>query len=288
MRAFLLCPSGRLGLKPLSAGAPLAAVPMLGQSLLEYWLSHLAASGVGSVRVLAHDRPEQLSSLVGDGGRWGLSVEVLPEPRDLTPAEAMLKYAPELESAADSARLAMLDHFPGAPERPLFDSYAHWFGAVREWMTHAVTPDRVGIHEVRPGVWLGRHSHISPEAQLNPPCWVAERVFIGAGAVLGPNAVVEPGAFVEPGAEVIEGWVGPDTFVGELTRLKHSLAFGDQLIHWPSGTATTVFDPFLLCALRPARQAQGPGWFARAAARYARNREVAPWIWKHLLLHKEG
>ncbi|HEV2208361.1 MAG TPA: hypothetical protein VG167_06260 [Verrucomicrobiae bacterium] len=288
MKALLLCPPEQTETKILAANAPLAAVPMLGASLVEYWLSHLALTGVSHVRVLAHDRPEHICALAADGARWGLSVEVTAEPRELTASQAMVKYASELGSTADPAKLVVLDHLPGMSEQPLFSSYAEWFNGLRAWMPRALTPDRVGVRELRPGVWVGIHSRISPDACLIAPSWVGERVFVGAHAVIGPHAIIESGAFIEPGVEITESWVAPDTFVGQLARIARSLAAGNQLVHWPTATATTILDPFLMCRLRHPRRLRGPGWLTRAADVYSRNKEDVACLWKQLLLHKEG
>src|SRR5689334_24946217 len=115
MRRLLICPSERSPVPFLSQAQPLASLPVLGQSLLEYWLSALAVEGVTHVSILAHDRPERVQELVGNGERWGLQAAVQKESRELTPAEALLKHADFLGAAADTQAIAVLDHFPGLP-----------------------------------------------------------------------------------------------------------------------------------------------------------------------------
>jgi NDP-sugar pyrophosphorylase family protein len=288
MKALLICPSEWPGVRQLSENAPLVTVPLLGCSLLEYWLSHLALQGVSRVMVLAHDRPEYVKAVCGDGSRWGLAVEVMEESRELSPAMAMLKYAPDLDPAPNPGTITVLDHFPGAPERPLFTNYEALVDALLHWMPKAITPDRVGMREIKPGLWLGTHSQIASTAHLNPPCWIGEKVFVGAGAIIGPGAIVEGGAFIEPGAEVLHSCVGPDTFVGRLARLNNSLVLGQVLVHLPTSSTTVVPDPFLLCALRQPRPLRGASWLGRAAELYERNKEDVVLLWKHLLLRKES
>ena len=64
--------------------------------------------------MLACDRPAQVRALSGDGTRWGLRVEVLPEIRELTPVEALVKYRssqdPAWLPAPDDA--ALMDRLP--------------------------------------------------------------------------------------------------------------------------------------------------------------------------------
>lgn len=247
--ALLICPAARAAVPELSRSAPLAAVPLLGESLVEYWLSNLALAGVKDVHILADDRPEQISKLAGDGTRWGLKVEVTPEVRELTAAQAQIKYAREFP-ATEQNTIAVMDHFPGVPQWPLFTSHADLFAALTQWMPKAKTIDRVGVREVQPGIWLGLHSRVSSEAQLRAPCWIGQHVYIGAGALVGPTAIVEDRAFIEPGAEIVHSVIGPDTFVGRLAALQKSFAWGGTLVNWETDSVTHVPDAFLLCALK--------------------------------------
>jgi len=290
MKALLICPSPRPAVLSLSADAPLAAVPLLGESLLEYWLTDLTLAGIKQVRVLADDRPEQVSALIGNGARWGIAVEVSAESRELTPAQAQLKYAQEFPSTISQNVIATLDHFPGMPQRKLFNSYADLFAGLNDWMPKARTVDRVGVRELQPGVWVGTHVHISPEAKLRAPCWIGKYTFIGPRAVIGPCAVVEDRSFVEGGAEIVNSVVGPDTFVGQLLALQDSFAIGNTLTNWKSAACSRITDAFLLSALRRpaiARSSEG-GILDRLAQVYSRNKEDLQMFWKHFLMNKEG
>jgi mannose-1-phosphate guanylyltransferase/phosphomannomutase len=248
-KALLICPSERSAVAEFSQFTPLAATPLLGESLLEYWLTHLALAGIKDVRILASDRPEHIAKLVGNGARWGLKVEVTPEIRELSPALAQVKYADELPASAQNV-IAVLDHFPGATDSPLFDSYANLFSGLTLWIPQAKTVDRVGMREVQPGIWLGHHAHVSPEAQLRAPCWIGKHVYVGAHCIIGPMAILEDRSFVEAGAEIASSVIGADTFVGKLAALRQSFAFGNTLVNWSTGSVTHVSDAFLLCALK--------------------------------------
>src|ERR1043166_3702140 len=98
--ALLICPWDRPAVPLLGANTSLACVPLLGQGLIEYWLSHLACLGTTHVLILADERPEQIRALIGNGERWGLHALVLDEQRELTPGEVLLKYETELNAAA--------------------------------------------------------------------------------------------------------------------------------------------------------------------------------------------
>ena len=253
-KALLICPSARAGVPELSKTAPLAAAPLLGESLLEYWLSHLALAGVKEVRILADDRPEQISKVAGDGARWGLKVEVTPELRELTAAQAQMKYAGGFPASGQNL-IAVLDHFPG-DQQPVFASHADLFLALMQWIPKAKTLDRVGVREVKPGVWLGLHAQISSEAQLRAPCWIGQHVYMGARSTIGPNAVIEDRSFIEAGAEIVNSVIGTDTFVGRLAVLQKSFAWGSTLVNWETDSVIQVPDAFVLCGLKRAANAK--------------------------------
>ncbi len=288
MTRVLICPSERRAIPFLAQHQPLVCLPLLGQGLLEYWLSALAVEGISEAIILAHDRPELVLEMVGAGERWGLQVTVAKESRELTPAEALLKYAPQLKDVQTQQAITVLDHFPGKADQLLFGTYQSWFAALCRWMPSALTVDRVGVNETNPGVWKGCHSHVSAEARVLAPCWIGQHVFVGSGARLGPGAILEDGCFVEPGAEVSQSWVGPDTFIGQFARIRNSIAWASTLVNWQTGSLTQLVDPFLLCAVRQPRRSRSLGWLRKLSDLYVRNKGEAGMLWKHLLLHKQG
>ena len=286
MKALLICPSERSNVKVLHEQMPLANISLLGQSLLEYWLAYLASSGVRQVAILAHDRPEYVEAVVGNGARWGLTAKVIIESRELTAAQALLKHQPELNAAPLPNGIATLEQFPGQSQNSLFTSYDDFFKGLLAWMPFARTPDRVGVCERRPGIWTGLQAHISAEATLREPCWIGKKVFIGAGAIVGPNSVIEDGSFIEPEAEVVNSFVGPDTFVGRFSELRESIAWGSTLANWSTNSVTYVPDAFVLCALRTPRRLQPENWLTRAMDCCSRNKEDLQMFWKHFLMDK--
>src|SRR5688572_11482114 len=122
MNAILICPSDRPNLSLLAETVPLSNVPLLGQTLAEYWLTFFAEQGVKQVSILADDRPEQVTAIVGDGARWGIKAKVIKESRSLTAAQALLKYEAELNPAPIPDGITVLDHFPNRPHESLLNS----------------------------------------------------------------------------------------------------------------------------------------------------------------------
>jgi NDP-sugar pyrophosphorylase family protein len=280
MKTILICPGERAEVPLLAVEAPLAVAPALGYGVVEYWMSHLACAGVKEVVLLANDRPDQVRKAVGDGSRWGLAAKVMAESLELTPESAAEKYG---------APASVMDHFPGFPADPLFASYQQWFDALATWMPRAGTPDRVGVRELRPGIWVGLHGHISPEARLCAPCWLGDHVYVGPGAVIGPGAVLENGAFIEPAAEIKGSVIGPATFVGQYVQISNSLAWGNTLVNWQTGLENKVSDAFLLCSLHPRRQgAKAALWLGRMAEWLAKWKDDQPLAPAPILLKKRS
>jgi len=66
---------------------------------------------------------------------------------------------------------------------------------------------------------------------------------------------------------VTDSIVGPETYVGEFTEVKHSLAWGSTLINWQTGSCTHVPDAFLLSPLsQRAATARADHWLGRLTA----------------------
>lgn len=257
MRSLLICPDERRGIAALTGSAPLPNVHILGKNLVGYWLEHLKVLGAKEVLVLAVDRPELVRAEVGDGARWGVRVIVQQEKNELTSVEARMKHQsrdPEnwLPAPHD---VVLMDHLPGRPQLPLTTSYADWYAGTQVMIPGALTSDRIGVRELKPGVWAGLHSHVDPDARLVGPCWIGEHAWIEAGAVIGPNAVLENEVFIARGAEVSHSVIGPKTFVGQFTEVRNSIAWGSTLINWERDSSLKVSDEFLLCSLdhHPAR-----------------------------------
>ena len=266
MKALLICPEQRPAVSHLAEICPLVLAPMMGKTLLDYWLDHLAGQRVTHVHVLASERPEQVRAWVGEGARWSMKVEVAAEPRELAPAEARAKYRgnDNLGWLPEPDDVSVIDFLPGQPDWPRFTSYVDWFVAAKHWLPRAAAaPDRIGLREVKPGVWIGLRSRVAGDAELLAPCWIGENALVGERAKIGPGAIVENGAVIAGNTDIADSLVGPETFIGEWTELKNSIAWGSTLINWRTDSCTRVPDAFLMCALsqRPAavRTARWPG-----------------------------
>ncbi len=292
MKAILICPGERPAVPQLAESGPLAAIPVLGDFLVNHWLEHLAAIGARHVDIIASKGAEAVRAAAGDGARWGIRVEVIPARMEPTREEALALSAAPAEMAWLPAPhdIVPLSHLPGSPELPLFESYASWFAAIAAWMPRALTPTRVRMTLKHHGIWVGSRARIPDSARLSAPCWIGDQAIIGEGAVVGPGAIIEDRSVVEAKARVTQSWVGPDTFVGSMTSVSDSLAWGSTLTNWRTDSSLRVPDPFLLSSLsrippaaayeRPARSYAGQrpalSFFATLRARMVRGIEAKP------------
>jgi carbonic anhydrase/acetyltransferase-like protein (isoleucine patch superfamily) len=268
MNGLLICPAERPGMESLTKAAPLAAVPVFGESLVEHWLDEMSRRQARHVRVLAADRPHLVRSLLGDGSRWGFKLEVLPERVEVSREEAVAQFASCATDPVTSVEHTfVMDHLPGFPKFRLFEDYAAFFAALTAKLNAVTAGDRIGLREIEPGIWVGLRSRIDKRARLHAPCWIGENVWIGPDAEIGPMAVLEDRVFVDHGAWVEQSHVASDTYVGEFVELRHSLAWGPRLIDWQNGSFLVVPDDFLLSGFkRPKALRAGSSWLGRVAA----------------------
>jgi hypothetical protein len=166
---------------------------------------------------------------------------VIPESRELSPAEAEAKHRGAGEDGAFS-EVIVADRLPG---HSAWQDPVAWFRALQTLLPE-LARDTLGIREHAPGVFVHVRARISANAELRGPCWVGAHASIEAGARVGPGTVIEDGAYVDEGAEVVESFVGPGTYVGALTELRESLAWGRALFNFRTGSFTEVSDEFLL------------------------------------------
>ncbi len=245
MRALLICPAERPAVEMLYETVPLVLVPMLGKTLVEYWMEYLSSRNCAEVVMLASDRPEQVRAYVAGGERWGIKVEVWPA----TGEAGALELALDPCNGTEAEWIEVMDCLPLICDQPLFVGYNAWFAALETLMSQSLAGARLGIREIEPGIWTSAHVDISSAAKLIPPCWIGRDVKIGEGAVVGPLAIIENCVCIEKDAEITRSVILSGTLVGEGTEIKNSIAWSSNLVHLPAGETLRVTDRFLLSAL---------------------------------------
>jgi len=267
MKSIVICPDRRTGVAFLSRRLPLALVPVLGPSLLSHWLTALAEHGAKEVLVLASDRPDVIRAAVGRGETWGLNIEVRAGAAELSVTEARQQFhAGTAGWLAAPHDVVTADHLPALPGRPLFESTAGFFAALKTWQPQA-GKHRLGAREIAPGIWAGLGCRVDSTAKLIAPGWLGENVWVRSRATVGPDAFVEDSAMVDNDVELSTSWVGPRTYIGSWTQVRHSLAWSDGLLNHATNSFAEIVDPFLLGDLRGAPGcARTSSWFGRVAA----------------------
>jgi hypothetical protein len=270
MKALVICPDRRPQVSFLCRNQPLVLTPFLGQSVLAHILTHLAATGVREVRLLASDRPDQIRAALRQEDSRGLQIELITESIELSVADARAKYGTNGNGwLPEDAPALVADHLPGFSVGPLFQEHSLWMSALKDALPIMGT-SRVGVRELSPGIWVGLRSRIDPTAQLHPPCWIGESTWIRAGTVVGPDTYLEDRVLLDRESEVLSSWVGPDTYVGAMTRIEQSLAWGGGLLKWTTNSFIEIIDTFLLASLAhpPSARLRSP-FYGRLAALFA-------------------
>lgn len=248
MDVFIICPDHRESAGFARRIRPLALLPVLGRSLLDLWLEHLAAAGVKHATILAADRPHEIRHAVDQGGKWGLSVTVLSVKREPSIEETRQRFTGK-DSAGRVPNIITLDTLPDMPHKQLWESSA----ALHDILHHRllVTPaeSHLTMREVAPKVHVSTRARVSATAKIEGPVWIGPQVIIGDNAQILAGSVIEEAAYIDRGAIVGDSWVGPNTYVGALTSVQNSFAWGGGIENWRHGSFLEITDDFLLTNL---------------------------------------
>lgn len=261
MNAVLICPDTREAAGFARRMKPLALLPIMGRALLDLWLEKLASEGVKQVTLLAADRPDQIRHAIGNGGRWGLKITVIPVACEPSIEQARL-------FAADShTRVLKLDTLPALPQMPLWESTEGLFDVMMKKFGHVDAESHLTMRRIASDVFVSTRARISPTAIIEGPTWIGPQVIIGPGAHIMPGSIIEDAAYIDRQATVRGSWIGPKTYVGAMTEVSHSFAWGSGLENWRLGSFIEVTDDFLLASLKhlPFGGARS-GWFTRLLA----------------------
>lgn len=244
MKAVLICPDQRESAGFARRMKPLVLLPIMGRTLLDLWLEKFANEGVKQVTLLAADRPDQIRCAIGNGGRWGLEIKIISVSSEPTIHEAR-HFATDC-----NARILKLDALPSLPQMPLWDSTEGLFDVMMKKFTHVEEASLLTMRRIAPNVFISTRARISPSAIIEGPAWIGPQVIIGPEAHIMPGTIIESAAYIDRQATVRGSWVGPNTYVGAMTEVSYSFAWGSGLENWRLGSFIEVNDDFLLASLK--------------------------------------
>lgn len=266
MDVFIICPDYRKYAGFARRIRPLALWPVLGRTLLDLWLEHLAAAGITHATILAADRPHEIRHAVDQGGRWGLSITVMSVKREPSIEETRLRFTGK-DSTGRVPNIITLDTLPAMPHKPLWESSAALFDIMLSNLRGTPPESHLTMREIAPEVHVSTRAKISATAKIEGPVWIGPQVIVGEHAQILAGTVIEEAAYIDRHAIISESWVGPSTYVGALTHVQNSFAWGGGIENWRKAVFLEVTDDFLLTNLnhKPFGGVRS-GWLSRLSA----------------------
>ena len=263
MDVFIICPDHRQSGGFARRIRPLALLPVQGRPLLDLWLEHLASAGVKHATILAADRPHEIRHAVDQGGRWGLSVTVMSVKREPSIEETRQRFIGN-DSTGKVPNIITLDTLPSLPHKLLWESSAELFKIMQNNLRATPPESYLTMREIAPEVHVSTRARISPTAKIEGPVWIGPQVIVGDNAQILAGSIIEEAAYIDRNAIISESWVGPNTYVGALTTVQNSFAWGGGIENWRKGAFLEVTDDFLLTNLthKPFGGARS-GWLTR-------------------------
>ncbi len=84
MKAMIFAAGLGSRMMPLTANCPKPLLPLAGKPLIEYHLEKIADCGISDVVINVSYLADQIIQAIGDGSRWGLSIQysIEPEPQE--------------------------------------------------------------------------------------------------------------------------------------------------------------------------------------------------------------
>jgi NDP-sugar pyrophosphorylase family protein len=179
--SVLLCGGIGKRLRPYTDSIPKALVPVAGRPIVDYHLEAWRAAGVRHALLVIGHRGDQIREHVGDGQRYGLSVEYVPQVEPRGSGDALLSVAGRV--ATPWLLVGYCDVFfgprPAVWTRLLADRRAKIVGAE---VPNAAAYGRLLTDEERP--WARLRAIREKDGEASPGV-------INGGAYLLPRRVVE-------------------------------------------------------------------------------------------------
>lgn len=105
--------------------------------------------------------------------------------------------------------------------------------------------------QIAPGIWVGLHHVIHPNARLAPPVCIGDNCWIGQNAEIGPETILGSNVIVDDEATVARSTILDHTYVGQLVNVTNRIIHHCIAIDPATSEHAQIVDPFLLAETRP-------------------------------------
>lgn len=99
MKGLILSGGRGTRLRPLTYTNAKQLVPVANKPVLFYGIEAIREVGIRELGIIVGETKEEIKAAVGDGGRWGLEVTYIEQPRPLGLAHAVLTAEPYLQDS---------------------------------------------------------------------------------------------------------------------------------------------------------------------------------------------
>ncbi|GGF62911.1 NDP-sugar synthase [Alteromonas lipolytica] len=235
--AVLIEPTDLPALQPLLVRRSLALLPVAGKPIIQLWLEHISLMGFTSVSIGVRDFPQALRDFVGNGSRWGLSIEVHALTEHMSNEDAVAHIA-----AAGPQLVACLNAIPTDNLSILLSHQ----------VSEATVPFTAGTGQYPLAYLLPKASEAGQEKLCIPltaeffkridsvsSLWQVNNAILH-GQTFDPlpsGFEVEPGIFMETGIQVKPGVnmqgpvkIGQNSYLGRNVKIKNNVVIGACVI----------------------------------------------------------
>lgn len=174
MKGVILAAGDGTRLVPLTLNCPKPLLPVLGRPLLDYTIEAFVEAGIRELVLVIGYKAEMIGRYVGDGSRYGASVEYAFNP-DYQLGNALSVYAAQEVVGDEPFLLAMADHM------------------ISPHILEAVLAAQDG-HDT---LCVDRQAHAPPQVNDATKVWVDKRGFITRiGKRIEPWNAIDTGVFL--------------------------------------------------------------------------------------------
>ena len=267
---------------------PRFAVPplmctFLGKPFVQHVIEYIERLGIGTIALYLSSYADDIERLLGDGERWGLTLEYHLVKQGESVAERVIHGGLEPDERylfCNARSLPLLSAGQLGEEDVRFTAAdgrdTGWSWSTLEAFAAGEQPEsrvetvlsiddgeryRASLatalqltehrlitigRQLKPGIWTGPGVKIAPSARIIPPVFIDRMVSIGEEAVIGPVVELGAGSIVDSGSYVTESTVLPGSYIGKDLDIKQSIVNQHQILRTELKTVYSAVDDILL------------------------------------------